>query len=168
MVMVLKMEIASLNHITRLAEHADEARDESLFQVDIKATLNTYSEFLPGGESIWNCRYTSKGSHILKRLIPTAVTVKPACNDHLNNKINEDWRYQFTLANNFCPLELQTAEKCHIRWSKKTGFTVSVYDGNPCALRDTHAYINCLYTELTKTKSLAHYTTTEYVFHDYP
>ena len=39
------------------------------------------------------------------------VTVKPVCNDHLSDKIYylwfiEDWRYQFTLANNFCLLEL--------------------------------------------------------------
>ena len=44
-------------------------------------------------------------------------TVKPVCNDHLYSKnllaviysvmfFNEDWRYQFTLANNFCLLEL--------------------------------------------------------------
>ena len=44
-------------------------------------------------------------------------TVKPVYNDHLYNKIlspviysvmrfNEDWRYQFTLANNICLLEL--------------------------------------------------------------
>ena len=44
-------------------------------------------------------------------------TVKPVCNDHLYDKIyylffysvmcfNEDWRYQFTFANNFCLLEL--------------------------------------------------------------
>ena len=46
-------------------------------------------------------------------------TVKPVYNDHLYNKIyylwfiqlpgkcfNEDWMYQFTLANNFCLLEL--------------------------------------------------------------
>ena len=46
-----------------------------------------------------------------------AYTVQPVCNDHLYNKIyylfffpvmhfNDDWRYQFTLANNFCLLEL--------------------------------------------------------------
>ena len=46
---------------------------------------------------------------------------------------NEDWRYQFTLANNFCLLELiffffffQKAEKYPIRWSLWTGFTVFV------------------------------------------
>ena len=44
------------------------------------------------------------------------ITVKPVCNDHLCNKnllpviysvicFNEDWMYQFTLANNFCLLE---------------------------------------------------------------
>ena len=45
-------------------------------------------------------------------------TVKPVCNDHLYNKIyllpmicsvmclNQDWRYQFTLVNNICLLEL--------------------------------------------------------------
>ena len=47
---------------------------------------------------------------------------------------NEDWRYQFTLANNFCLLELilvalghldelQKAEKYPIGWSLETGFT---------------------------------------------
>ena len=67
-------------------------------------------------------------------------TVKPVCNDHLYYKIyslpvinsvmrfNEDWRYQFPLANNLCLLELiyvakghldelQKAEKYPIRWS---------------------------------------------------
>ena len=48
---------------------------------------------------------------------------------------NEDWRYQFTLVNNFCLLELievafghldelQKAEQYPIRWSLHTGFTV--------------------------------------------
>ena len=51
------------------------------------------------------------------RFLSHLYTVKPVCNDHLYNKIflpviylvirfNEDWRYQFTLANNFCLLEL--------------------------------------------------------------
>ena len=50
-------------------------------------------------------------------------------------RINEDWRHQFTLANNFCLLELiwvalghldelQKAERYPIRWSLYTGFTV--------------------------------------------
>ena len=65
-------------------------------------------------------------------------TVKPVCNDHLYDIVlpvvysvmcfNEDWRYQFTRANNFCLLELiwvakghldelQKAEKYPIKWS---------------------------------------------------
>ena len=50
-------------------------------------------------------------------------------------RFNEDWSYQFTLANNFCLLELiwvalghldelQKAEKYPIRWSLQAGFTV--------------------------------------------
>ena len=43
--------------------------------------------------------------------------------------LNEDWRYQFTVANDFCLLEghldeLQKAVKYTIRWSLLTGFTV--------------------------------------------
>ena len=44
---------------------------------------------------------------------------------------NEDWRYQFTLANYICLLkaegyldELQKAEKYPIWWSLETGFIV--------------------------------------------
>ena len=50
-------------------------------------------------------------------------TVKPVCNDHLCDKIyviysvmcfNGDWRYQFTVANNFCLMELIYAALCHL------------------------------------------------------
>ena len=61
---------------------------------------------------------------------------------------NEDWRYQFTLANDFCLLELiwvalghldelQKAKKYPIRWSLYTGFTVLFILQQHCTNRPT-------------------------------
>ena len=69
----------------------------------------------------WNLSVTTTSKIIL---LPVIYSESVMC-------FNEDWRYQFTLDNNVCLLELighlddlQKAEKYPIRWSLYTGVTV--------------------------------------------
>ena len=76
----------------------------------------------------WNLSVTTTS---IKELLPVIYSVM--C-------FNENWRYQFTLANSFCLLELIYVAKGHldelqkadkypvsVRWSLLTGFTVIQY-----------------------------------------